>query len=52
MERYLITKIKELINNEPECNNVEWFLNALNEYVCIFDYDNSKFIVTIEELNK
>ena len=50
MERDLITKIKELIDNEPELANANWFINLLNEYVCTFDYDDKKYVVTIEEV--
>ena len=50
MERDLITKIKELIDNELELENANWFVNLLNEYVCTFDYDNKQYVVTIEEV--
>ena len=52
MERELISKIAELINNSPDCEDVDWFINILNEYVCTFIYENSKYIVTIEEFEK
>lgn len=51
MERDLITKIKDLIENEPDLEDANWFINTLNEYVCTFNYDNKKYIVTIEEVN-
>lgn len=50
MERDLITKIKTLIDNEPELEDATWFINMLSEYVCTFKYNGSKYIVTIEEL--
>lgn len=50
MERDLITKIKDLIDNEPELTNANWFINLLDEYVCTFDYDDKKYIITIEEV--
>jgi len=50
MERDLITKIKDLIDNEPDLENANWFVNILNEYVCTFNYDNKKYIITIEEV--
>lgn len=52
MERDLITKIKTLIDNEPELEDANWFINILEEYVCTFNYRGSKYIVTIEELEK
>lgn len=50
MERDLISKIKDLIDNEKELNNANWYVNILNEYVCTFDYQNKKYIVSIEEV--
>ncbi len=50
MERDLITKIKDLIDNEPDLEDANWFINLLNEYVCTFTYDNKKYVVTIEEV--
>ncbi len=52
MERELISKIAGLINNLQDCEEVDWFINTLNEYVCTFNYEGSKYIVTIEELEK
>jgi len=52
MEREVISKIAELINNLQDCEDVDWFVNTLNEYVCTFNYDGSKYIVTIEELER
>lgn len=49
MERDLISKIKDLIDNEKELENANWYVNILNEYVCTFDYQNKKYIVSIEE---
>lgn len=51
MERDLITKIKDLIDNEPNLEDANWFINILNEYVCTFNYYNKKYIITIEEVN-
>ena len=50
MERDLISKIKDLIDNEKELENANWYVNVLNEYVCTFDYQNKKYIVSIEEV--
>lgn len=50
MERDLITKIKDLIDNEPTLEDANWFINLLDEYVCTFNYDNKKYIITIEEV--
>lgn len=50
MERDLISKIKDLIDNEEELENANWYVNMLNEYVCTFDYQNKKYIVSIEEV--
>ena len=50
MERDLISKIKDLIDNEKELENANWYVNVLNEYVCTFDYQNKKYIVSIEEM--
>ena len=50
MERDLITKIKDLIDNEPALEDANWFVNLLDEYVCTFNYDNKKYIITIEEV--
>lgn len=50
MERDLISKIKDLIDNEEELENANWYVNVLNEYVCTFDYQNKKYIVSIEEV--
>jgi hypothetical protein len=50
MERDLITKIKDLIDNETELEDANWFINLLDEYVCTFNYDNKKYIITIEEV--
>ena len=33
MERDLITKIKDLIDNEPGLEDANWFINILNEYL-------------------
>lgn len=52
MERELISKIFELINDIEDCEDVEWFINTLNEYVCTFKHDDSKYIVTIEEIER
>lgn len=52
MERDLITKIKTLIDNEPNLEDANWFVNILGEYVCTFNYNGSKYIVTIEELER
>ena len=52
MERELISKIANLINNLQDCEDVDWFINTLNEYVCTFNYEGSKYIVTIKELEK
>lgn len=52
MEREVITKIAELINSLSDCHDVDWYINTLNEYVCTFNYEGSKYIVTIEELEK
>ena len=49
MERDLIIKIKDLIDNEPDLEDANWFINILNEYVCTFKYDNKIYIVSIEE---
>lgn len=51
MERDLIIKIKDLIDNEPGLEDANWFINILREYVCTFKYDNKKYIVTIEEVD-
>ena len=48
MERDLISKIKDLIDNEKELENANWYVNVLNEYVCTFDYQDKKYIVSIE----
>lgn len=50
MERDLISKIKDLIDKEEELENANWYVNILNEYVCTFDYQNKKYIVSIEEV--
>lgn len=50
MERDLITKIKQLIDNEPDLTDANWFINLLDEYVCTFEYNNSRYIITIEEV--
>ena len=50
MERDLITKIKDLIDNEPELANANWFVNLLDEYVCSFEYEDRKFLIVIEEV--
>ena len=50
MERDLITKIKTLIDNEPELEDANWFVNILGEYVCVFKSNGTKYIVTIEQL--
>jgi hypothetical protein len=52
MERDLITKIKTLIDNEPELEDANWFVNLLGEYVCVFTCDGTKYIVTIETLER
>lgn len=52
MEREVITKIAELINSLSDCHDVDWYINVLNEYVCTFNYEDSKYIITIEELEK
>lgn len=52
MERELISKIAGLINNLRDFEDVDWYVNTLNEYVCVFNYEGSKYIVTIEELEK
>lgn len=52
MERDLITKIKTLIDNEPELEDANWFINLLGEYVCVFKCDGTKYIVTIETLER
>lgn len=52
MEREVITKIAELINSLSDCYDVDWYINVLNEYVCTFNYEDSKYIITIEELEK
>ena len=52
MEREIISKIAGLINNLQDCEDVDWFINTLNEYVCTFKYNGSKYIVTIEELER
>lgn len=51
MERELISKIAELINNLQDCEDANWFINILSEYVCTFKYKGSNYIVTIEELD-
>lgn len=50
MERELISKIKDLIDSEKELENANWYINVLNEYVCTFDYQDKKYIVSIEEV--
>lgn len=50
MERDLISKIRDLIDNEEELENANWYVNVLNEYVCTFDYQNKKYIVSIKEV--
>lgn len=50
MERDLITKIKDLIDKEPDLENANWFTNILDEYVCTFEYANEKYLVTIERI--
>lgn len=50
MERDLISKIKDLIDNEKELENANWYVNVLNEYVCTFDYQDKKYIISIEEM--
>jgi hypothetical protein len=50
MERDLIIKIKELIDNEPDLADANWFVNLLNDYVCTFNYDNKDYVITIMEV--
>lgn len=50
MERDLISKIRELIDNEEELENANWYVNMLEQYVCTFDYQDKKYIVSIEEV--
>ena len=50
MEKDLIIKIKQLIDNEPDLTDANWFINLLDEYVCTFEYDNSRYVITIEEV--
>lgn len=52
MERDLISKIKSLIDSNPDLTDANWYLNLLNEYVCTFNYDNKKYIITIQELEE
>lgn len=51
MEREVISKIAGLINDLQDCEDVDWFINTLNEYVCTFKYEGTKYIVTLEELS-
>lgn len=50
MEREVISKIAGLINNLVDCEDVDWYINVLNEYVCTFKYDGRKYLVRLEEL--
>lgn len=50
MQRDLMSKIKDLLDNENELENANWYVNMLNEYVCTFDYQDKKYIVSIEEV--
>ena len=50
MERDLIRKIKDLIDNEEELENATWYVNMLNQYGCTFDYQDRTYIVSIEEV--
>ena len=52
MEKDLIQKIKELLDNQEGLEETDWFINTLNEYVCTFKYNGNKYIITIEELER
>ena len=51
MERELISRIAGLFNDLQGYEDVDWYINTLNEYVCTFKYEGTKYIVTLEDLS-
>lgn len=48
MEKYLMEKIKTILNQENDIKNVNMYVNLEGNWVITYEYNNEKYLINID----